>query len=142
MQAVCRSLEQILSRTLAFLDATTFSRIYGGRMDKPAQPDQRAWRVDAQLAELVETVWAAEKMWRLQDRIEASIRTAFATTSTATTSEWRKRSLRISTELFRPGFRGHSPYRISRTECLRVLTGASFTMHWGPVPVSPHGSLK
>ena len=73
MQALCRSLELILSRTLAFLDATSFSRIYGGCMAKPAQPDQRACRVDAQLAELVETVWAAEKMWRLQDRIEGSI---------------------------------------------------------------------
>jgi len=42
-------------------------------MAKPAQPDHRARRVDARLAELVETVWAAEKMWRLQDRIEGSI---------------------------------------------------------------------
>ena len=73
MQALCRSLELILSRTLAFLDATSFSRIYGGRMANPEQPDQWAWRVDAQLAELVETVWTAEKMWRLQDRIEGSI---------------------------------------------------------------------
>jgi len=43
-------------------------------MANPEQPDQWAWRVDAQLAELVETVWTAEKMWRLQDRIEGSIR--------------------------------------------------------------------
>jgi hypothetical protein len=30
--------------------------------------------LDAQLAELIETVWAAESMWRLEDRIEAAIR--------------------------------------------------------------------
>jgi hypothetical protein len=30
--------------------------------------------LDAQLAELIETVWAAETMWRLEDRIEAAIR--------------------------------------------------------------------
>ncbi len=59
---------------MAFLDAISFSRIYGGRMAKQEQPDQWAWRVDAQLAELVETVWAAEKMWRLQDRVKGSIR--------------------------------------------------------------------
>jgi hypothetical protein len=73
MQALCRSLELILSRTVAFLDAISFSRIYGGRVAKQEQPDQWAWRVDAQLAELVETIWATEKMWRLQDRIEGSI---------------------------------------------------------------------
>jgi len=30
--------------------------------------------LDAELAELIETVWAAESMWRLEDRIEAAIR--------------------------------------------------------------------
>jgi len=30
--------------------------------------------LDAQLAELIETVWAAESMWRLEDRIDAAIR--------------------------------------------------------------------
>jgi hypothetical protein len=30
--------------------------------------------LDAQLAELIEAVWAAESMWRLEDRIEAAIR--------------------------------------------------------------------
>jgi hypothetical protein len=30
--------------------------------------------LDAELAELIETVWAAEAMWRLEDRVEASIR--------------------------------------------------------------------
>ncbi len=74
MQALCLSLELILSRTIAFLDAISFSRIYGGHMARHEKSDQWAWRVDAQLAGLVETVWAAEKMWRLQDRIEGSIR--------------------------------------------------------------------
>jgi hypothetical protein len=73
MQTLYRSLDLILSRIVAFLDAISFSRIYGGRFAKQDQPDQWAWRVDAQLAELVETVWAAEKMWRLQDRIDKSI---------------------------------------------------------------------
>ncbi len=74
MQGLFRSLELILSRTMAFLDAISFSRIYGEPMARHKRPDQWAWRVDAQLAELVETVWAAEKMWRLPDRIEGSIR--------------------------------------------------------------------
>jgi hypothetical protein len=73
MQALRRSLDLILSRTVAFLDAISFSRIYGGRVAEQDQPDQWAWRVDAQLAELVETIWANEKVWRLQDRIEGSI---------------------------------------------------------------------
>jgi hypothetical protein len=73
MQALCRSLDLILSRTVAFLDAISFSRIYGGRVAKQEQPDQWAMRVDAQFAELVETIWATEKMWRLQDRIDRSI---------------------------------------------------------------------
>ncbi len=30
--------------------------------------------LDGQLAEMIETVWAAESMWRLEDRIEAAIR--------------------------------------------------------------------
>jgi hypothetical protein len=30
--------------------------------------------LDAELAEIIETVWAAEVMWRLEDRVEASIR--------------------------------------------------------------------
>jgi hypothetical protein len=30
--------------------------------------------LDAQLAELIETVWASERTWRLMDRIEAAIR--------------------------------------------------------------------
>ena len=30
-------------------------------------------RVDAQLGLLMETVWAAEKIWRLEDRIEGTI---------------------------------------------------------------------
>ncbi|HXL78712.1 MAG TPA: hypothetical protein VN985_08715 [Candidatus Eisenbacteria bacterium] len=30
--------------------------------------------LDGQLAELIETVWAAESMWSLEDRIEAAIR--------------------------------------------------------------------
>jgi len=59
---------------MPFPDAISCGRIYRGRMAKEEQPDQWAWRVEAQLAELVETVWAAEKMWRLQDRIEGSIR--------------------------------------------------------------------
>jgi hypothetical protein len=29
---------------------------------------------DAQLAELIETVWAAEAAWRLDDRIDAAVR--------------------------------------------------------------------
>jgi len=74
MQAFCRSVEVILWRTMAFLDAISFSRIYGGHMAGRERADQWAWRVDAQHAELVETVWAAEKMWRLQDRIDGSIR--------------------------------------------------------------------
>jgi hypothetical protein len=74
LRSSCRSLELILSRTMAFLDAISFSRIYGERMAREEGPDRWAWRVDAQLAELVETVWAAEKMWRLQDRIDGSIR--------------------------------------------------------------------
>ncbi len=74
MQALFRSLELILSRTMAFLDAISFSRIYVEPMASHEKLDQWAWRVDAQVAELVETVWAAEKMWRLQDRIEGSIR--------------------------------------------------------------------
>jgi hypothetical protein len=73
MQALCRSLDLILSRTVAFLDAIGFSRIYGGGVAKQEQPDQWPWRVDAQLAELVETIWAAEKRWRLQNRIEGSV---------------------------------------------------------------------
>ncbi len=74
MQALFRSFELILSRTMAFLDAISFSRIYGEPTARYEKLDQWAWRVDAQVAELVETVWAAEKMWRLQDRIEGSIR--------------------------------------------------------------------
>ena len=38
------------------------------RRNAPPKP------LDAQLAELIETVWAAESMWRLEDRIEAAIR--------------------------------------------------------------------
>jgi hypothetical protein len=38
------------------------------RWNDPPKP------LDAQLAELIETVWAAESMWRLEDRIEAAIR--------------------------------------------------------------------
>lgn len=38
------------------------------RWINPPQP------LDAQLVELIETVWAAEWMWRLEDRIEAAIR--------------------------------------------------------------------
>jgi len=38
------------------------------RWNNPPKP------LDAQLAELIETVWAAESMWRLEDRIEAAIR--------------------------------------------------------------------
>jgi hypothetical protein len=30
--------------------------------------------LDAQLAELIETVWASEKTWRLMDRIDAAVR--------------------------------------------------------------------
>jgi hypothetical protein len=69
-----RSLEQIMSRTTAFLDAISFSRIYGAQMVRHERSDEWAWRVDAQLAELVEAVWAAEKTWRVQDRIEGSMR--------------------------------------------------------------------
>ncbi len=74
LQALRRSLEQIMSRTTAFLDAISFSRIYGEQMATHEMSDEWAWRVDAQLAELVETVLAAEKTWRVQDRIEGSIR--------------------------------------------------------------------
>ncbi len=38
------------------------------RRNAPPKP------LDAQLVELIETVWAAESMWRLEDRIEAAIR--------------------------------------------------------------------
>ncbi len=38
------------------------------RWNDPPEP------LDAQLAELIETVRAAESMWRLEDRIEAAIR--------------------------------------------------------------------
>jgi hypothetical protein len=69
-----RSLELIMSRTIAFLDAISFSGIYSGRMANCEGHDQWAWRIDAQVSELIETVWAAEKMWRLQDRIEWSMR--------------------------------------------------------------------
>jgi len=68
-----RSLELIMSRTIAFLDPISFSRIYCWRMANCQRPDQWAWRIDAQVSELIETVWAAEKMWRLQDRIERSM---------------------------------------------------------------------
>ena len=72
---------------MAFLDAISFSRIYGGHMARHEKSDQWAWRVDAQLAGLVETVWAAEKMWRLQDRIEGSIRYRLRRGRVATTGD-------------------------------------------------------
>jgi hypothetical protein len=30
--------------------------------------------LDTQLAELIETVWASERTWRLMDRIDAAVR--------------------------------------------------------------------
>ncbi len=38
------------------------------RWTHPPQP------LDAQLAELIETVWASEKTWALMDRIDAAVR--------------------------------------------------------------------
>jgi hypothetical protein len=41
-------------------------------MNKPHLSDERPEPLDAQLAQLIETVWAAEAMWRLENRIEAA----------------------------------------------------------------------
>jgi hypothetical protein len=49
-------------------------RTYLGLMNRFKRWIDPPKALDAQLAELIETVWASERTWRLMDRIEAAIR--------------------------------------------------------------------
>ena len=79
MQAFSRLFDLVRSktgllRTRVFLDATKFNRDYVVAMVEHQISEGYPGRVDAQLTLLMESVWAAEKMWRLEDRIEGAIR--------------------------------------------------------------------
>jgi hypothetical protein len=62
MRSNAASLLRTLSLTICALVTRLKARVF------PIKP------LDAELAEIIETVWAAEVMWRLEDRVEASIR--------------------------------------------------------------------
>jgi hypothetical protein len=62
MRCNAAALLRTLSLTICGLMARLKARLF------PIKP------LDAELAEIIETVWAAEVMWRLEDRVEASIR--------------------------------------------------------------------
>lgn len=49
-------------------------RTYLGLMNKLKRWTDPPQPLDAQLAELIETVWTSEKTWRLMDRIDAAVR--------------------------------------------------------------------
>jgi uncharacterized paraquat-inducible protein A len=62
MRCKAAALLRTLSLTICALVTYLKARLF------PIKP------LDAELAEIIETVWAAEVMWRLEDRVEASIR--------------------------------------------------------------------
>jgi hypothetical protein len=62
MRCIAADLLRTLSLTICALVTRLKARL------RPLKP------LDAELAEIIETVWAAEVMWRLEDRVEASIR--------------------------------------------------------------------
>ncbi len=62
MRCIAADLSRTLSLTISALVTWLKARL------RPLTP------LDAELAEIIETVWAAEVMWRLEDRVEASIR--------------------------------------------------------------------
>ena len=62
MRCTAADLMRTLSLTICALVTRLKARLF------PLKP------LDAELAEIIETVWAAEVMWRLEDRVEASIR--------------------------------------------------------------------
>jgi hypothetical protein len=62
MRCNAADLLRTLSLTICALVTRLKARLF------PVKP------LDAELAEIIETVWAAEVMWRLEDRVEASIR--------------------------------------------------------------------
>ena len=62
MRCNATALLRTLSMTICALVTRLKARLF------PLKP------LDAELAEIIETVWAAEAMWRLEDRVEASIR--------------------------------------------------------------------
>jgi hypothetical protein len=62
MRCNAAALLRTLSLTICALVTRLKARLF------PLKP------LDAELAEIIETVWAAEVMWRLEDRVEASIR--------------------------------------------------------------------
>jgi hypothetical protein len=62
MRCIAADLLRTLSLTICALASRLKARL------RPLKP------LDAELVEIIETVWAAEVMWRLEDRVEASIR--------------------------------------------------------------------
>jgi hypothetical protein len=62
MRCIAADLLRTLNLTICALVTRLTARL------RPLKP------LDAELAEIIETVWAAEVMWRLEDRVEASIR--------------------------------------------------------------------
>jgi hypothetical protein len=62
MRCIAADLLRTLSLTIRALVTRLKARLF------PLKP------LDAELAEIIETVWAAEVMWRLEDRVEASMR--------------------------------------------------------------------